>query len=985
MKAKRLLSALMLACPLLCATTLHAQEPYAVLSDNNTVLTFYYDTQKAERNGMSVGPFQRAEERGWYNQRSKITTIAFDTSFANCTSLTSTSFWFDYCSNLTTITGIENLKTDNVTDMSCMFNGCSKLPGLDVSGFRTYNVTDMKIMFQNCSKLKSLDVSSFKTGNVTDMSQMFYSCTSLTSLDLSGFETNNVMNMASMFGYCSSLTSLDVSSFNTDNVTSMSSMFYNCSELTSLDVSGFKTDNVTNMGCMFNGCSKLTTLDVSGFKTDKVMYMYEMFDGCSGLTSLDVSGFKTDKVMYMYEMFDGCSGLTSLDVSGFKTDNVTNMQGMFSWCSGLTSLDLSYFCTISVTSMQRMFLGCGNLQKITVSNGWLTQQVTNSNSMFAGCSKIVGGQGTTYDIAHTDVAYARIDGGTEAPGYMTLSGTKHVFAYGKLNDDGTKITYCYDDNIGDNCVSLGTAPEGFSSSVTTIEFDKSLASYNSLTRAESWFKGFYNLSTIIGLENLNTENVTDMNRMFYGCSSLTSLDVSGFNTDKVTDMSGMFYGCSGLKSLDVSGFKTGKVTKMREMFYDCSGLTSLDVSGFKTDKVTEMISMFYRCSGLTSLDVSGFKTDNVTNMASMFSGCSGLTSLDVSGFKTDKVTYMISLFGGCSGLTSLDVSGFKTDNVTSMDGMFGSCSKLTTLDLSSFKTDNVTKMNGMFYGCSSLTTIYAGDGWSTDKVTNGSLMFSGCSKLVGGQGTKYESTHTDHTYARIDGGDDAPGYFTYKEVVSVKAGDVNGDGAVDVADIATVISVMSSEVTAPASVRAADVNGDGAVDVADIASVISEMAKSDDQEDPDTNQDDPNKGAMTAVDLGLSVKWAADDYGIDSPVSLKVDGGWRLPTQKECQELIDNCPSVWTYKDGVPGRKFTAANGNSIFLSANYSWERTTGFKFDPIVSSPEGRYWTSDHSDNPYFDDFYYWMYIGEKTFDVVTTCTSYLDTTCTVRLVHK
>ena len=68
----------------------------------------------------------------------------------------------------------------------------------------------------------------------------------------------------------------------------------------------------------------------------------------------------------------------------------------------------------------------------------------------------------------------------------------------------------------------------------------------------------------------------------------------------------------------------------------------------------------------------------------------------------------------------------------------------------------------MFYGCLRLTTIYANKNWSTEKVTDGTDMFSNCSRLVGGQGTAYDESHTDYTYARIDGGTEAPGYFTEK-------------------------------------------------------------------------------------------------------------------------------------------------------------------------------------------------------------------------------
>ena len=62
------------------------------------------------------------------------------------------------------------------------------------------------------------------------------------------------------------------------------------------------------------------------------------------------------------------------------------------------------------------------------------------------------------------------------------------------------------------------------------------------------------------------------------------------------------------------------------------------------------------------------------------------------------------------------------------------------------------------------------------------------------------------------------------EMVTDDPGDVNSDGAVDVADIATVISVMADVGADPVSARKADVNGDGAIDVADIATLISIMA-----------------------------------------------------------------------------------------------------------------------------------------------------------------
>ena len=64
-------------------------------------------------------------------------------------------------------------------------------------------------------------------------------------------------------------------------------------------------------------------------------------------------------------------------------------------------------------------------------------------------------------------------------------------------------------------------------------------------------------------------------------------------------MKSMFYGCTGLTSLDLSSFNTSNVTKMRYMFGDCSGLTTIIVGdGWSTAAVTESINMFSGCTSL---------------------------------------------------------------------------------------------------------------------------------------------------------------------------------------------------------------------------------------------------------------------------------------------------------------------------------------------------------------------------------------------------
>ena len=264
-----------------------------------------------------------------------IVHIVFDKSFSTYTP-TSLYGFFRKLTKLETITGLEYLNTEKVTDMSRMFNNCSKLTSFDVSKFNTVKVTNMSNMFKGCSELTSLDVTKFNTEKVTDMRYMFGNCSKLPSLDVTNFNTAKVTDMSYMFTGCSALTSLDVTKFDTRNVTTMEGMFSSCSKLTSLDVTNFNTVNVKNMMRMFAGCNALTSLDVTNFNSENVTNMNKMFSSCSKLTSLDVSNFNTKKVTNMSFMFSYCSTLTTIYVNDkFVIDKVTNGSYMFDNCTNL--------------------------------------------------------------------------------------------------------------------------------------------------------------------------------------------------------------------------------------------------------------------------------------------------------------------------------------------------------------------------------------------------------------------------------------------------------------------------------------------------------------------------------------------------------------------------------------------------------------------------------------------------------------------------
>ena len=138
------------------------------------------------------------------------------------------------------------------------------------------------------------------------------------------------------------------------------------------------------------------------------------------------------------------------------------------------------------------------------------------------------------------------------------------------------------DDIASNIISMPTANNN-------ANFDFSRSGGPILPGSNSKLLPYL---TKIDLSSWDTSNITEMNSMFKGCSSLTSLDLSNFDTSNVTSMSNMFYGCWKITSLDLSNFDTSKVTNMSNMFSVCPSLTSFELSNFDTSKVTNINSMF---------------------------------------------------------------------------------------------------------------------------------------------------------------------------------------------------------------------------------------------------------------------------------------------------------------------------------------------------------------------------------------------------------
>ena len=360
-----------------------------------------------------------------------IVHIVFHKSFSTYTP-TSLSSFFENLTKLETITGLEYLNTEKVTDMSYMFYYCSSLTSLDVTHFNTANVTDMHYMFSSCVALTSLYLTNFNTEKVTYMDGMFSSCSSLTTIYASSkFVTPQASNSIDMFYNCRKLKGEEV--WTKDKATDKTyakieggyfsggiprvkyadgtlTFFLASKETLGENEYGiygmgvnptwlvnknnvtkvvfdpaFANARPTNCYAWFNGCENLTNIEgIEYLNTSQVTDMHNMFYNCYHLQTTDFSGFDTRKVKDMSYMFYNCGSLKSLDISNFNTSEVTDMRGMFESCIGLTSLDLSHLNTSKVSVMASMFQSCINLLSVNLS-GWDTRNVISMTSMFRRC------------------------------------------------------------------------------------------------------------------------------------------------------------------------------------------------------------------------------------------------------------------------------------------------------------------------------------------------------------------------------------------------------------------------------------------------------------------------------------------------------------------------------------------------------------------------------------------------------------------------
>lgn len=254
------------------------------------------------------------------------------------------------------------------------------------------------------------------------------------------------------------------------------------------------------------------------------------------------------------------------------------------------------------------------------------------------------------------------------------------------------------------------------------------------------FQGTTSTSLFEGYE-IDTSAMTTMEQMMYGCSGLTSLDVSKWDVSNVTSLNRTFYGCTKLTELDVSKWDTRKNTTLYYTFYNCQKLETLPIENWNVSNVTDMQYTFYLAklnkhnlsswdvskvntfyytfynTNVEELNLSGWDLKSCTNLYGMFSSCRNLKTLNLSGWKnTSGVTKMDNLFYYCTSLGDVDLSGINTQSVTSMTQTFYYC-RMPNYNIKHWDVSKVSSFNSMFSSAYSKNTLDL-SGWNTSALTN---------------------------------------------------------------------------------------------------------------------------------------------------------------------------------------------------------------------------------------------------------------------------
>lgn len=348
-------------------------------------------------------------------------------------------------------------------------------------------------------------------------------------------------------------------------------MFNGCTALASVDLSGMDNSSRGNANDMFRNCSSLTEVTISGL-TASCTQLHRMFQGCTALETVTFENCNLSNVTQSTgnnSPFAGLSNLTTLAVS--NTTFSSEMLSALSAVSSLTTLKLTG--ALGGTSLDTLLSSLSNISAVEIENTStssidLSSAPLNTAFHSSGSAYVTvsggewtftpeGGTATVYDATELS-AYITANGG------KLPAGTLVKFGLGVINVDAAQLEGNIWWKIDNNKLII----YNISDTLDTIS-----GTYSS---ASAWPWDAYRpaIKEIQVQPNVGISSSSAKDRMFAGCTSATSADLSGLTPNSWgSNISNMFTGCTALETLNISGWKFSGNLDLG--LTDCAKLTTV--------------------------------------------------------------------------------------------------------------------------------------------------------------------------------------------------------------------------------------------------------------------------------------------------------------------------------------------------------------------------------------------------------------------------
>ena len=690
-------------------------------------------------------------------------------------------------SNLVSIKGLNNLNTSQVTDMTKMFFGCTKIVSLDLSSFDTTKVTSFNTMFASDPSLTSVDLSSFTVANDATTLGMFVisedDTPSLSKLILGkGFKfttrngrPNNSLNLP---GTWVNMGEGDGSLTKGTNQWSSADLMTNYQgdrdhdtyvRYTGGTVTVHRQDEegkqlVDQNGKeipdekLFGNISDSVTVDTSKefagykFKENKNSDVKAFISDPQTIT-LVYSTSKTDNT-WEGVPFTFNNGILSLGEKGkdYLIDNTAEKEiGINNNINNINTDNINEIDILGKITINgpadSLFDTLPNLTQINGLNNLITSAVTDMSYMFANCPKLVSLDLSSFDTSKVAFFSSMFYADTDLSSVNLSSFT--------ITDDAV------DYSLFDSCTNLTKLVLGKGIKFTTTNDLPN----DSLQQPGTWVnmgegngslsKGTNQWSSADLMTNYRGDRDHDTYVRYTG--GIVTVHRQDEEGKQLVDQDGkeipdekLFGNISDSVTVDTSKeiagytFKENQNPTITAFISDPQTIT-LVYSKSKTDNTWEGVPFTFN-NGVLSLGEKGesYKIFNSENKEKSYaldtrdiSISQNIKGINVDEIKEIDLNANIKIIGSANGLfknlknlaTIKGLSNLDTSQVTNMEQMFSNCPKLTALDLSSLNTDNVTSYSSMFSGDAALTSADLSN-FQVAANTEMKDMFSSCSSLT---------------------------------------------------------------------------------------------------------------------------------------------------------------------------------------------------------------------------------------------------------------